>query len=651
VSDPLVDILFEALANGTWHGVLLVLGTTLFLRLFTRTTAAERYAIWLAVLAVIALEPFVVVATRAVRQVEPTAAFEMREVVVPPVDGMVLEIAAKSAASWQPVEVDAIPLLLAWLVGAGFLAVRLWWSCARATGLKRQARAPELDLARAVAQWERGLSAKRVGSTRVLVRLHSPVTVGWLRPAVLLPVVSSAEVRGADVEMLWRHEQAHVSRIDDWTQLLSECLFALSWFNPAIHWVQRQLKEERELACDEAVVSAGVEVSRYVGALGRWAERAAMGKLSVGVMGVGRSKAQIIRRIEMLLSPYRILRRGGGWLAFGAGLLAAFTVAGLLAVLGPELILAQSVEERISVVADHEIEIATETGNAITTEDGEKIVVEPPVVGPVVEAAPATAPIVNVRPVLSSQLPPPAGATPVGGLAPLGGFAPFGGWPPDPGIVPVAALAPMPQAPPAPLAQSAPAAPPRPLARLAQAAPPVPPAPPAPPRRSADSADRETLTREVRDQVRTINESTRRWHESIQPQLGEIQREAARIQELVQAQLGPQHERIQGMAAAMSELHQRSMEPLAEEMAQLGAQMGQASEADRKELQAKMRAVGERMRAQRPEFQRLQEQMAQIQIEMRPIQEEIRKMQEGLRFKAQELRKAEEALRDSDSVH
>jgi hypothetical protein len=373
-----------------------------------------------------------------------------------------------------------------------------------------------------------------------------------LTPAVLLPRSAEADVHDGDLEMLWRHEQAHVSRRDDWTQLFAEALFAAAWFHPATHWVRRQLERERELASDEAVLDGGVEARRYAGALGRWAERAAMSELPAGVMGLGRSRALIIRRIEMLLSPSRILRRNGGRMAFGASLAAVVAAAGLLILDGPTAIRAQS------AVAPTDLEGEVTEQLDIVVEVSESVVVIPTIQPQVrIEIpTPVTQLAVNVEPVLLSQAAPPVPPTPDA---------------PGPALV-------QPPAPPAP--QPAPTPPPS-----AAPAPPVPPAPPA------------RLDQEARESARARVERTKRWREEMQPHIEAIQREAKRIQEAVQASIGPQQEKLQALARALAEGHAKSIQPLAHDMAKLGAQMAQASEARREGIAAQMEALAKQMEA------------------------------------------------------
>jgi beta-lactamase regulating signal transducer with metallopeptidase domain len=388
-----------------------VLAAVVLMRLFKRTTAAERYAVWLAVLAVVALAP----AMEALLSWAGPAAppMEMIEVRAAAVETASLR-SSSAPQRWEALAVSARPFLLLWILVSLALVVRLWRRCSLAARLKRNALPPDAELTAALAQWESQLAWGRVGSTRITKGLRSPAAVGWLEPAVLLPEDSQASLDSKDLEMLWRHEQAHIARRDDWTQLFSECLFALVWFHPAAHWVRRQLEKERELACDETVVNSGVEASRYAGALGRWAERAATNELPVGVMGLGRSRALIIRRIGMLLSNSRIARRSGGRWAFAGSLAAALGASLLLVVSGPAVIRAQTVAE--PVVVDVEIKVHPVVDAAV----------------PVV----AVAPHIHVEPVLVSQVAPAAPqAPPVPSAAPAPAGVPA---PPVPPVPPVA---------------------------------------------------------------------------------------------------------------------------------------------------------------------------------------------------------------------
>jgi hypothetical protein len=64
-----------------------------------------------------------------------------------------------------------------------------------------------------------------------------------------------------------RHEFAHVARRDCFTQAAVAFACALYWLHPGSWWLARRLRIERELACDDLVVSAGTDAHDYAGHL------------------------------------------------------------------------------------------------------------------------------------------------------------------------------------------------------------------------------------------------------------------------------------------------------------------------------------------------------------------------------------------------
>ena len=70
-----------------------------------------------------------------------------------------------------------------------------------------------------------------------------PMTWGLLRPKLLLPADSD---RWSDERrrLVIRHELAHVERRDYLTNLITQFVCALYWFNPLVWLVARQLRVE-----------------------------------------------------------------------------------------------------------------------------------------------------------------------------------------------------------------------------------------------------------------------------------------------------------------------------------------------------------------------------------------------------------------------
>jgi beta-lactamase regulating signal transducer with metallopeptidase domain len=122
-------------------------------------------------------------------------------------------------------------------------------------------------------QWGRLLSecARSVGVNRPVRLLRSrersmPMAFGTRHPAILIPAIADTwpDDRTRAVVL---HELAHVARHDCLTQALAFAACTVYWFHPGAWWVARRLRVERELACDDLVITAGARPREYAGHL------------------------------------------------------------------------------------------------------------------------------------------------------------------------------------------------------------------------------------------------------------------------------------------------------------------------------------------------------------------------------------------------
>jgi bla regulator protein BlaR1 len=93
--------------------------------------------------------------------------------------------------------------------------------------------------------------------------LLEPGVFGIFRPVLLLPEGILDRLTGAQLEAILAHEMCHVRRRDNLTFALHMLVETLFWFHPLVWWIQGRLVEERELACDEAVLKSGNEAEAY----------------------------------------------------------------------------------------------------------------------------------------------------------------------------------------------------------------------------------------------------------------------------------------------------------------------------------------------------------------------------------------------------
>lgn len=158
-------------------------------------------------------------------------------------------------------------LVLLWMVGAGISVSVLLVGLGRLAWLASRARrldgGPWVDIARDIS---RKYGLRR--AVRLLQSDHPTLLVTWglVRPKVILP-------RGAGawpddrVRIVLSHELAHIQRGDWLMQMIAEVLRSVYWFNPLLWIAGRRLRQESEHACDDAVLSLGVEGPEYAGHL------------------------------------------------------------------------------------------------------------------------------------------------------------------------------------------------------------------------------------------------------------------------------------------------------------------------------------------------------------------------------------------------
>jgi TonB family protein len=149
------------------------------------------------------------------------------------------------------------------------------------------------------------------------------VTWGLLRPKLIVP---RAAVQWDDtrIRLVLYHELAHVRRADWLVQLAAELIRAVYWFNPILWIACRQLRDESERACDDAVLASGVEGRDYAVNLVGIARELAQPRWMAGA-AIART-SNLERRVRAMLDT-RLNRRPVSRRARTATLVALLAIA------------------------------------------------------------------------------------------------------------------------------------------------------------------------------------------------------------------------------------------------------------------------------------------------------------------------------------
>jgi uncharacterized protein (TIGR03435 family) len=90
-----------------------------------------------------------------------------------------------------------------------------------------------------------------------------PGVFGVRHPVLLLPEGIEQRLAPAQLDAILAHEMCHVRRRDNLTGAIHLMVEAMFWFHPLVWWIRARLVEERERACDEAVLQSGREPHVY----------------------------------------------------------------------------------------------------------------------------------------------------------------------------------------------------------------------------------------------------------------------------------------------------------------------------------------------------------------------------------------------------
>lgn len=266
------SVMATSWAASLWQGLALSLLAVALLRLMPKASAALRHSILLAVFAAATVLPLLHMPLH-VAAMAPQASS-----------------AAIRMAPWFAAAIAAV-----WLVASLYRAISLGMAWMHLRQVRREATPIAVDT----------MDAFSAGNRRAVLcsssQVSSPAVLGFFRPVLLLPEWLVPTLSADELRQIAAHECEHLRRHDDWINLALQIGLVVMPLNPALLWLNRRIGEQRELACDAAVVASTAQPLAYAASLTRMAEqRMQQNGLRLALAALGR-KSELAQRVHALL--------------------------------------------------------------------------------------------------------------------------------------------------------------------------------------------------------------------------------------------------------------------------------------------------------------------------------------------------------------
>lgn len=151
----------------------------------------------------------------------------------------------------------------------------------------------------------------------------SPMTIGYIKPMILLPFASINHLTTEQLEAVLLHELAHIRRSDYLINLLLSVVEIILFFNPFTRLLSKQIKEERENCCDDWVLQFNYDAAMYAEALLCIAHHQNNAITGLQMNAASGQKGELLQRVKRMIHPQKTFN-------YKHQVIALFLITGLL---------------------------------------------------------------------------------------------------------------------------------------------------------------------------------------------------------------------------------------------------------------------------------------------------------------------------------
>ena len=189
-------------------------------------------------------------------------------------------------------------LMLLWFIVFMLKSIRLGINYAQVQRIRNEKPYLLPAIEKRVNELAKLLRIRRKVILRETTSITVPVTIGFLKPLILIPCGLINNLPPDQVEAILLHELAHIRRADYLVNLLQCMAETVFFFNPAVIWLSSLLREERENCCDDIAITVTQNKSLFIHALVAFQEYHAGHPMAPGLQG---NKYPLLKRIQRIV--------------------------------------------------------------------------------------------------------------------------------------------------------------------------------------------------------------------------------------------------------------------------------------------------------------------------------------------------------------
>lgn len=304
ISDTFISFMWAQV----WQSSLLIVFVMAAALMLRRASPRVRYLLWLLVIVRLILPPSLQIPTGIGiwgRQILKTEAGQRVVTAIQPISAAAateIEVRTLQAQRSETLSLRSF-LFLGWAIGVLGIFI---WVMAKLAGFNKILRAsapPPQGVCALIGKYSKEFELKREVKALVCDEITSPIVGGIFKPVIILPSAILQRLNEEELRPVIVHELAHIKRGDwilNWVQIIAGILY---FFHPLLWFANRQIKIEREKACDDLVLLIlQIERRQYAESLLRVFDIISGRRIFyMGFIGMAEPKSDLGRRIMRIM--------------------------------------------------------------------------------------------------------------------------------------------------------------------------------------------------------------------------------------------------------------------------------------------------------------------------------------------------------------